>query len=344
MITHDNFGQVAGTPVERYTVENKNQTRLSLLSYAGIMQEFSVLDEGQRINLVLSSDRIEGFSENNFNINRIIGRTAGRLAKGTWEQDGHTYHVATNDGDNTLHGGPEGFQSHFFNIQPDEANNRLILTYTAKESIDRYPGDLALTVTYTLTDDDTVEIHFSGKQSGADGLFNPTVHAYFNLADPATHDLMHHDLYINADQHLGVDSEKCPTGEFVDNQGTPYDLKHHHDLGQILPEMKNTTPEQGYDDVFVVPADINDIAAQVKDRDSGRMVDIHSDRNAIVAFTESQIDGSVKYLNRGPSKPWMAVALEAQTLPDTPNHPDFGDATIKAGETKEMVIKYHYHK
>ncbi|WP_270621808.1 aldose epimerase family protein [Weissella viridescens] len=345
MITKTHFGEVSGKPVEKYTIENQNQTRLSVLTYAGIVQEFSVIDNNERVNLVLSSDRIEGFSENTYNINRVIGRTAGRITKGTWTQDGVTHHVPTNDGENTLHSGPEGVGTQFFDVKSvDEDKNQLQLTYTALESVDGFPGDLDITVTYTLTENDTVDVTFTGHQTKQAGVFNPTVHMYFNLANPGITDLTDHDLFINSDQHLAVNAEKCPTGELIDNAGTSFDLKHHHDLGEILPELKKTTVEQGFDDVFKVPANQDTVAAKVTDRVSGRHVAIHSDRNGIVAFTESQIGNDVKYLNLGESKPWMAVALEAQTLPDSENHPELGDVSIAADETQEYHIQYVYGK
>ncbi len=344
MITQNTFGKVQGQDVIRYTVENQHQTRMSVLNFAGILQEFSVVDDDERINLLLSSDRIEGFTENPFNINRVIGRTAGRIKNGTWNQAGKQHTVPVNDGPNSLHGGPEGIGNQFFDVTVDADANQIVLTYLAQNVDDGFPGDLKVKVVYTLTETDEIKIDFEGQQEGEAGLFNPTVHAYFNLGNAEATNLMQHDLMINAEQHLETDQEKCPTGVFTDNAGTPFDLKFRHDLGTILPEMHASTDEQGFDDVFVVPADFNQIAASVSDRASGRQVDIYSDRNAIVAFTASQMDNQVRYLNRGTSKPWMAVALEAQMLPDTPNHSDFGDVSIDAGASTDYHIMYKYHK
>ncbi|MBM7544935.1 aldose 1-epimerase [Weissella beninensis] len=342
-VTQTDFGQYAGQQVVKYTIENQAGMRLSILNFAGIIQEISVLDDNQRVNLVLSSDDITGFTANGYNINRIIGRTAGRITKGQWYRDGELIKVPANENGHTLHGGPNGLGQQFFMVKIKQPNE-ITLTHTAYSENDGFPGDLAVEVTYRLDDANRVHITMRGTQSGQPGVFNPTVHTYFNLADPAKTDILQQDLYVNSDGHLAVDETKVPTGEIIENANSVFDLKKQHDLGQILTQMQSETNEGGFDDMFVVPSDLTQVAARVTDQVSQRKINIYSDRNAIVVFTASQLDSSVEGLNRGVGHPYEAVALEAQTLPDSENHDNLGDVDIDVDETKTYHIVYEYQK
>lgn len=342
-VTQNAFGEYAGKKVFKYTIENQAGMRLSILNFAGIIQEMSVLDNNERINLVLSSDVITGFTENNYNINRIIGRTAGRITNGQWDKADKVIQVPTNENGHTLHGGPNGLGQQFFDVEVNEPDS-LTLTHTAYSENDGFPGDLAVSVTYRLDEQNRVHITMTGTQSGVAGVFNPTVHTYFNLADATQKDILNHDLYVNSDGHLAVDATKVPTGEIIQNTDSVFDLKKHTDLNQILTQMQAETTEGGFDDMFVVPADLTQVAAKITDQASQRNIKIYSDRNAIVVFTASQLDASVKGLNRGVGHPYEAVALEAQTLPDSENYAHLGDVNIDVDETKTYHIIYEYQK
>lgn len=344
MIQSTVFGEIDGRKVLKYTLENDNGTRLGILNYGGIIQEFSVIDHGERINLVLSSDDIRAFIDNSYTINRIVGRTAGRIKDGAWTMNHEIIQVPQNEKGNSLHGGSQGFAHQFFNVHIDEENGSIILSYLAKEIVDGYPGNLSVTVMYHLDHQDTLTIQFTGQQSEKNGVFNPTQHTYFNLGDSQVTDILQHNLYVNSHQHLSVKADKIPTGQYVNNEKSPFDLKNKTDLSKILPMMASTSKERGFDDIFVVPDDITQIAATIQDQVSGRKINIYSDRNAMIVYTASQLDTSVTDLNRGDGHPWEAVALEAQTLPDSENIPYFGDVTIKKDEVKQYNIIYEYQK
>lgn len=334
------FGRMDGQPVMRYTLENDQQMRLSVLNYGGIVQEFSVLDGQDRINLVLSSADMTGF-DNGYNINRAIGRTAGRIGNASWTQDGRTVTVPANEGSNNLHGGPDGLANQFFTVQLE--NDQIILTKTLHQAEDGFPGDLAVTIVYTLSEDNTVSITFKGQQDGTNGVFNPTQHLYFNLG--SRDDIKEHQLWLNSQKRLAVGPDKVPTGELSTNAGSPYAVQPPVKLADLLTQLQAVSTEQGLDDAYLVSAMADEPVATLRDLPSGRQVDIYSQRNAIVAFTASQLtDQEVVGTNHGDGHPYIALALEAQNLPDSEHQPDFGDVTIQAGESQSYTIRYHYHK
>jgi aldose 1-epimerase len=343
MIDITDFGEHRGRKVQRYTIENQNGTRLSVLNFAGIIQDFSVMDDGERIPLVLSSDNIEDLTRD-YAINRLIGRTAGRIGGAQWQQNGQLVQTPANENGHSLHGGPAGFGEQFFDVAVDEAQQTITLSRLQRALEDGFPGDLKMVARYQLTADDRVVIELTGEQLEADGVFNPTVHTYFNLADKQTTDILQHDLQLNSQQHLVLDSDKIPTGHVANNEGTPFDLAQVP-LPEALQTLKATTPEGGFDDVFIVKPSLQEAVAVLRDQPSGRQIAVYSDRNAAVVFTANQLDqDTLQNLNRGDGHPWLAVAIEAQNLPNSPNIPSFGDITIAAGQQRTHTIIYAYGK
>jgi aldose 1-epimerase len=335
----EHFGMYKGQDVYLYKVENQNGTRLRVLNFGGIWHEFSVVDGGKRVNLVLASPNLAGYTDNPFYINRVIGRTAGRIAYGKIPLNDQVHTTPTNEGQHSLHGGGAGFSEYFYAVSQD--GQTITLTGEFDATTDGFTGKLELKITYTLTDDDEVIVAFTGTQRQADGVFNPTSHVYFNLADTKTPDITGHDLWLNSTQHLAVDADKIPTGKYLDNRHTPYDLQQQSDLGQALQRMQGTD-EQGFDDIFVI--DERDTAiARLTDRTSRRSVAIYSQRNGLVVFTANSFTPDMT-LTHGDGHAWQAVALEAQTLPNSPNIPAFGDITLRQDTARTEVIRYRYVK
>ncbi|MGR8823592.1 aldose epimerase family protein [Leuconostoc citreum] len=343
MITITDFGQHHGQKVYKYTLQNKNDTRLGVLNFAGILQEFSVATpSGERVNLVLSSDKLENLLAD-YNINRVIGRTAGRIRNGQWVQNGQQITTPSNENGHTLHGGAQGLGEQFFEVTINESNNSVTLYRKQTSDDDGFPGTLDVSVTYQLTADDRVIITFTGTQFDTDGVFNPTVHTYFNLANKEEQPVLEHDLWLNSTQHLAVNHDKVPTGGLIDNADSLFDLKNHSDLGQALHSLQETTSEGGFDDVFLVRPDLTTPIGYLEDRHSGRRITIYSDRNAAVIFTAGQLDSQVvKNLNRGYGHPSLAVAIEAQTAPNSENLRALGDTFLPAGEKRTHTIIYAY--
>ncbi|WP_125545106.1 aldose epimerase family protein [Levilactobacillus lindianensis] len=324
--------------VTRYAIMNDHGVKLAVLSWGATLQTLSVPTANGEKNLVLSYHRMTDYLDNPFYVGMSIGRTGGRISNGKFPLNGHTYQVDTNEGHNTLHGGPHGFNTVNWDGQLDTSDPqapRIIFTHTFKSSEDSFPGDLTVHITYTLTNEDSVTLTYTAT-STADTLFNPTQHIYFNLGDDQL--IAGQALQINSQERLELDDEKLPTGRYLSTAGTPYDFANGQYLGSAIRGLQ-TIPEQGIDDVYhVVPA-ADQTIAELSDPLSKRSVTIKSARNGLVVFTANSFNSQMK-LATGPGQPYMGLALEPQSLPDSPNHPEFCDVSLPAGETRTYQITY----
>lgn len=325
-------------PVTQYTIKNDNGVKLSVLSWGATLHQLAVPSKNGSHNLLLSYHKMADYLDNPFYVCMGIGRTGGRITRGTFPLGGTIHHVDTNEGQNTLHGGPHGFNTVNWagSLDTTDPNHaKVILTHTFTSADDSFPGDLDAKIIYGLDNQDHVSLTFEGSAQ-AMTLFNPTAHLYFNLSDDQL--ISGQTLQVNATEHLDLDGEKLPTGKMVQDAGTPFDFKNGQNLGQAIRGMQDI-PEKGFDDVYhVVPAADNTIA-KLSDPQSKRAVTIKSDRNGLVVFTANSFTNGMK-LATGAGQPYMGVALEPQTLPDSPNHPEFGDVTLNAGETKQYHVSY----
>ncbi|MCH3921390.1 aldose epimerase family protein [Limosilactobacillus sp.] len=344
-ISNEKFGSYQDTDVIKYTLTNDNNVSISILNFAGIWQAFMVPNtHGGRVNLLLAADSFEPYVEYaSLYAGRIVGRAAGRIAKGKFDIDGESYSVPTNEGNNLLHGGANGLPQQFYQVETKQNGDSLqaILTTSIDTATDNLPGKEDVKVTYTLFNDNSVTIDFDG-QTDAKTLFNPTSHTYWNLSGEAK-TIQGHVLSLNSTYHLQLDDEKIPTGKKLLNKDTPYDFKYPTVLGTALQHLQEEhNPEGGFDDVFVVlPSNrlAHEPVATLMDAATGRKIKMYSDRNGLVVYTANgvQVDG----YNR-PSASWFAIALEGQTLPDSPHHSQFGDIALRPGHPEHYELRYEY--
>lgn len=340
-ITYESFGKALNREVTRYTIKNDHGVRISILDFGGIWQEYSVPSKNGQKNLLLSANSMEDYLDAGYSIGQTIGPVANRIGGAKFSIDGKDYELEKSEGNNSIHSGSKGWQNHFWHVATDTAQDtgRIILSNHYSPDDDDMPADTDIHIVFALHSDDSVSIDMYG-ESDAPTLFNPTNHTYWNLADDPAATIEGHELQINSDYHLAVNSEKIPTGSLVENLGSAYDFKDGHNLGHALNEMLGT-PEKGFDDFFAVKPSSTfdgDPIASLKDPKSGREMKMYSDRNALIVFSAQGLPASVK-LNH-PGKSWAALAMEAQALPDAPHHPEFGDITLRPLAPVHHWIKY----
>lgn len=335
------FGQYNGQAVTKYVLTNDNGVQVGVLDFAGLLQSFKVpTKNGGKADMVLTSENLDNFTGNGFCTNRLIGRVAGRIGGGQFEIDGKQYQVEQNESQNTLHGGKNGFYSHIWHVDGTKLTDddlSITLSLTLTPAIDTFPGKMHVQATYTLNNHDTLSLKFAAT-SDADTLFNPTNHTYWNMAKPAATSIDSLKLYVNSKNHLEVDDGKIPTGKKIANAGTPFDFSKPTTLADALKPMA-ATKENGFDDIWEVAPSLDTPIATLEDPDSGRKMTMYSDRNGLVMYTMNSDDPAV--YNHGEVHPHNAIAMEAQTLSDTPHHPEFGNIDLHPGEEKEYTIKWH---
>lgn len=335
------FGEFKGQAVTKYVLTNDHGVQAGILDFAGLLQSFKVpTKDGGKADMVLSSENLDEFTNNGFCTNRLIGRVAGRIANGEFTINGKDYKVEQNEGKNTLHGGTNGFYNHIWHVDSTKVTDdsaAVTLSLTLSEKDDTFPGTIHVTATYTLDNDDNLTLKF-GATTDSDTVFNPTNHTYWNMAKASAKTVDNLNLYVNSKNHLAVDGGKIPTGKKVANEGTPFDFSKPTRLGDALKQMASTK-ENGFDDIWEVEPSLTTPIASLEDPESGRKMTMYSDRNALIMYTMNSDDAAV--YNHGQVHPHLGIAMEAQTLPDTPHHPEFGDITLQPNEEKNYTIKWH---
>ncbi|WP_125588731.1 aldose epimerase family protein [Companilactobacillus jidongensis] len=326
-VTRTEFGQVDGEDVYKYTIENSNKTRISILTYAATWQNFEVYEDGEYHSLISHFDDLQSYIKTPFQVGKTVGRVAGRIGKAKFMINGKTYQLTPNNQSNLMHGGDNGIQTKNFNSSIDEAHNSVSLSLIIKSKDDDFPGNIDLMITYFLSDHDEVSINYTAV-SDADTLFNPTCHIYFDLGEFS---IMKDNLQIASDDYLDVDDEKVPTGSLI-----PVDKAFDFRKGQIIENaLCNLEKQNGkleFDDTFVTHGD------RVATLSSGRRsIDLYSDRNGLVIFTANPTGKKTPHQYSG-------LAMELQTLPDAVNHSDFGNIILRKNQKASYTNKYQYRK
>jgi len=332
------FGKTPdGTQVDIYTLKS-GKIEARVITYGGILQSLKVPDKsGNSADVVLGFDSIDGYTggakPNPAFFGALIGRYANRIANGKFTLDGKTYSTPQNDGTNTLHGGPKGFDKAVWKAK--EIPHGVELTHVSADGDAGFPGTLTAVVRYTLVGKD-LKIDYSAT-TDKDTVLNLTNHSYFNLAGQGNGDILQNLVKINASRYTPVDDKLIPTGELASVAGTPFDFRKPTAVGaRINDDNDQLKKGHGYDHNWVLDSGGKfSEAAEVYEPGSGRVLQVLTDQPGLQFYTGNFLDGTVKgkggiaYPHRG------ALCLETQHFPDSPNHPKFPTAELKPGQ------KYH---
>lgn len=325
-----------GASVEIYTLKDQ-KIEVQIMNYGGEVLSIKVPDRtGKVADVVLGFDDPSGYYENNHSKNAsffgpIVGRYANRIAHARFSLDGKEYTLTKNNGDNTLHGGPGGFHNRMWTgkVIPGGVE----LKYVSKDGEEGYPGNLSVTVRYTLNGDD-LKIEYSAT-TDKPTVLNLTNHSYFNLSGQGNGTVLAQQLKLDASRFTPVDSGLIPTGELKSVAGTPFDFLKPHAVGERI----NADDEQlrlghnGYDHNFVIDGGGKDLteAAEVYDPASGRVLQVLTTEPGVQFYTSNFLDGSIKGKGGMAYPRNAALCLETQHFPDSPNHPAFPTTVLRPG-------------
>ncbi|MDZ7717724.1 MAG: aldose epimerase family protein [Balneolaceae bacterium] len=328
-----------GSTVQLFTLTNSNGMEVSITNYGGIVTSIKVPDEDGNIeNVVLGFDNLEQYKSGHPFFGAIAGRYANRIANGQFELNGETYQLATNDGENHLHGGEEGFDKKLWDAEVNEDENSVTLSYLSPDGEEGYPGNLDVEVTYTLTEENELRIDYHATTDKAT-VVNLTNHSYFNLSGDPSQGILDHLLMIHADRYTPVDEGLIPTGELRPVEGTPFDFTEPETVGARIESIP-----PGYDHNFVLNDPNSGIRqiATVEHEESGRIMEVYTDQPGVQLYTGNFLDGSLTGHHGVPIEQYAALCLETQTFPDSPNKPDFPSAVLNPGETYETTTIYQF--
>jgi aldose 1-epimerase len=347
--TKKSFGKTPdGQPVDLYVLTAKGGAEASITNYGGAVVSLKAPDRnGKLADVVLGYDNAEGYVNDKSFFGALVGRYGNRIGHAQFALDGKTYTLAKNNGENSLHGGIKGFNKAVWTakIIPAKDGQSLELSYLSKDGEEGFPGNLKVSVIYTLTESNALRITYSAT-SDKKTVVNLTNHSYFNLAGQGSGEILGHLLVIQADKFTPVDAGLIPTGEFRDVAGTPFDFRKELAIGaRIDQDEEQLKLGGGYDHNFVLQRS-NDpeesLAARVLEPVSGRILEVWTTEPGVQFYTGNFLDG--KTIGKGgvayPRR--SAFCLETQHFPDSPNQPKFPSVVLNPGERYHTITTYKF--
>jgi aldose 1-epimerase len=338
-----NFGKLDdGATIEQYTLKNSKGAVAKVITYGATLTELWMPDKNAKMgDIVLGFDNLKGYLGDQPYFGGTIGRYANRIAKGKFTLDGKEYTLAINNGPNSLHGGKIGFNRRVWKAEPLKGTKDAAVrfTYVSKDGEEGYPGNLTVSVTYTLTDDNALKIYYTAKTDKATPI-NLTNHSYFNLAGAGNGNILKETVWLDADHFTPTDNTLIPTGEIKSVAGTPYDFREPMEVGARIADIPKVG---GYDMNYVLngPAGKLRRIAEVKDSSSGRQMEVWTTQPGVQLYIGIGLDGSIHGIG-GAYEKYGALCLETQHYPDSVNHPNFPSAILRPGEEFRSETIYRF--
>ena len=344
LVSKEIFGEINGIEINKYKIINDNKFQISIINYGAIITEIITKNKkGKFVNVVLGHDSFEKYKINDAYIGAIIGRTAGRTAKGKFKIGKESYTLNINNGNNSLHGGNEGFDKKIFDVEIIE--NGLLLKYISPDMEEGYPGTLNVTIKYTLDENNvfTMEYHAI---SDKDTYVNLTNHSYFNLSGQEIINNKNSSfqengekqlLKINADTFLELDSDML--GKFKKNvDGTIFDFREYKVIEDGLIEGDDQFQiTNGYDHPFILDKQLNNfgVNASLYSKKSGIKMDIITNQESLIFYSGNFLEFANEIVEGEPNENYIGIALESQAIPNKINSLDLKESenqVLKKGE------------
>ena len=347
-ITKSTYGSTKeGTAVELYTLRNDKGMEVDIITFGGRITRLSVPDKnGKFSNVVIGFDSIEQYEEDNPFFGALVGRYGNRIANAEFSLNGNAYKLAANNGPNNLHGGIKGFDKVVWKVEEttEGDNASLKLSYLSKDMEEGFPGNLANSVTYTLTDDNTLKVLYEAT-TDKPTVVNLTQHSYFNLSGDFSKNIMDHEITLNADKLVPVDSNLIPTGELMDVAGTPFDFRSPKLVGKdIEADHDQIKKGGGYVNNWLFNDQNKGLrtVAKVYEPETGRVMEVATTEPGVQLYTGNFLDGTLPVPGGGTYGKRSGLCLETQHYPDSPNQPSFPSVTLNPGQKYATTTTFKF--
>ena len=332
-----------GTTIDAYRMKNTNGAEVTIMTYGGRILSLKVPDRTGKIgDVLLGFDSMDAYLRDTSGQGALIGRFGNRIGNAQFSLNGRTYHLAKNNGKNHLHGGNIGYSARIWSAEP-VGDHSLALSLISADGDENYPGTLNITVTYTLTENNALEIHYTAT-TDQDTIINLTNHSYFNLTNTTDATILDHWMQVESDFITPVDAGLIPTGELMPVAGTAFDFTSAKKVGRDIDAKEEQMQlGGGYDHNFVLRGEGFRRVISLYSEATGRQMDVFTDQCGVQIYSANMLNNPNEPLrgNR-PQQPRIAIALETQHYPDSPNHPNFPSCVLRVGETYDTTTTYQF--
>jgi aldose 1-epimerase len=340
-ITKILFGEAEGQKIYQYTLTNSNGMQVKVINYGATITDIITPDiHGEMGNVVLGFDSLKQYlSKDNARMGAIRGRVTNRIANSKFTLDGTEYLLTLNKGGEVL-----GINKRIWNVEEVSGSKEvgLKVTYLSKDGEEGFPGNLNLTVVYTLTNNNELKINYTATTDKATPVVL-TSHSYFNLSGGKDDKILNTELSFNSDQYLETGKGGIPTGNYLDVKGTAYDFNQPETIGKRIGETGG-----GYDLTYVVRNRNGKLvlAATAYEPISGRVMQTYTTEPGVVFYTGNALTDKVIGKGGNPFTKQGAFCLETQHYPDSPNQLKFPNVVLRPSETfrSETVYKFSVRK
>jgi len=331
----------SGERIEEYTLTNKNNLSLKVITYGGIVNQLHVPDRnGRMADVVLGFDNLEQYLAGHPYFGCITGRVAGRLTHGKFSLNGKNYTLAINNPPNHLHGGAVGFDKRIWNAEVLSGQEpRLRLNYLSPDGEEGYPGNVRVSVVYALTDANEFVVEYEAVTDRATPL-NLTNHSYFNLAGEGSGRIDDHILQIFADDYAPADEMMTLLGRRESVAGLANDFTPARRIGDAIPGLW-----QNHGDVYFTrngKSAFSTPVARLVAPGSGRVMEISSTEPCLQLYTGVSLDGTLAGKSGRPYGPHSALCLECEGYPNGVNAPQLGNIVLRPGETYRQTTVHKF--
>jgi aldose 1-epimerase len=327
-----------------YTLRNKNGLAAQITNYGAIIVSIFIPDsKGNMADIVQGYDTIQEYIDGNSPyMGAVCGRCANRIAKGKFTLLGKEYKLAVNNGPNHLHGGVKGFSSAVWDVR-EISDSSVKMEYFSSDGEEGYPGNLKVSVTYTLTDSNELRLDYNATTTKAT-VVNLAGHSYFNLSGEGSGSIYNHELVINGAFFTPTDETNIPSGEIISVKGTPFDFTRPRKIGTEIDKVDEQLKfGAGYDHNWVLNHRTGTLglAAVAYDPASGRVLEVFTTQPGVQLYTANWIDGEKGKGGKKYGRRW-AFCLETQHFPDAINKPHFPSTILNPGEEYKHSCVYKF--
>lgn len=337
------FGALPGGGTAGLLALQAGPLRCQIITYGGALQSLTVPGrDGRPVDVLLGFDSLDGYRAQTCFLGALIGRYGNRIAGARFSLGGKEYRLPANEGENHLHGGPDGFDKRLWTVA-SLTGDTAVLTLRSPDGDMGYPGCLDARVTYRLTPS-ALEIEYEAASTG-DTYCNLTNHAYFNLSGHGSGPVTAQTIQLFASRYLPTGAGSIPTGELAPVAGTPMDLREPLAIGARIDEdFEQLRLAGGYDHCWAVDGETGTLrpAARAYSPETGIVMEALTTLPGVQFYTGNYLDGCPKGKGGAPYAKRWGFCLETQYYPDAPHHPDFPTPLLRRGETRRSKTVYRF--